>query len=75
LAAIGSPLSCRWKCSKCCTGDDCLGEGRINPGWETLTADDLQGIDVLDEAQYAIEKMRENKRDNDQHIEQNEFEE
>ncbi|MHC4290498.1 MAG: flotillin-like FloA family protein [Planctomycetota bacterium] len=36
-----------------------LDRAGINPGWETLTKEDLQGIDILKEAQYAVQKIRE----------------
>ena len=42
-----------------------LDRAGINPGWETLTREDLQGIDVLDEAQYAIQRTREDENDYD----------
>ena len=48
-----------------------LEKAGINPGWESLTEEDLQGIDVLDEAQYTIQRIRESENNhNDQYVEE-----
>ena len=36
-----------------------LDKAGISPGWETLTCEDLQGVDVLEEAQQAAARARE----------------
>ena len=52
-----------------------LDRADLNPGWDTLTKEDLQGIDVLEEAQFAIQRIRENENDyDDQSIEEEKFE-